>query len=90
MLKRNYLVSIYAKIKDIGYLGKLLKLSFIIHKGKYHITEEYMLIKLGKSENNYIIGYKSYQNPISLLIYEDHVMLYDVSIIFNCRYYMNT
>ena len=27
----SYLVSIYIKIKDIGYLGKLLKLGFIIY-----------------------------------------------------------
>ena len=55
-----------------------------------HIKDEYDLIKLGKQENNHIIGYKYCQNLISLLIYEDHVMLYDVNITFNCRYYMNT
>ena len=87
---RSYLVSIYVKIKDIGYLGKLLKLCFIIYLAKYHIKEEYRFIKLGKSENNYIIGYKSCQKPIPLLIYEDHLMLYDVNITFNCRSYINT
>ena len=55
---RIYLVSIYFKIKDIGYLSKLLKLNFIIYLARDHIKEEYMFIKLGKLENNYIIGYK--------------------------------
>ena len=49
-----------------------------------------MFIKLCKSENNYIIGYKSFQKSTSLLIYEDHCMLYDVNITFNWWYYMNT
>ena len=77
------------KIKDKGYLGKLLKLGFIIYLARYHIKEEYMLIKLGKPENNYITGYKSYQKPIPLLIYEDHLMLYNINITFSYQYYMN-
>ena len=71
-LIRSYLVSIYVKIKDIGYLGKLLKLFFIIYLGKYHIKEEYRFVKLGKPENKHIIGYKFCQKPILLLMYEDH------------------
>ena len=71
---RSYLVSIYVKIKYIVYLGKLLKLYFIIYLVRDYIKDEYMLIKLG----------------ISLLMYEDHLMLYDVIITFNCLYYMNT
>ena len=50
------------------YLGKLLKLCFIIYIVKYHIKEEYRFIKLGKSENNYIIGYKSCQKT-NIIIY---------------------
>ena len=49
-----------------------------------------MLIKLGASENNYIIDFKSCQDPIPLLIYEDHVMLYDINITFKGRVYKNT
>ena len=87
---RSYLVSIYVKIKDIRYLDKLLKLFFIIHLTRYHIKEEYKLNKLGKSENKHIISYKSCQKPISLFIYEDHLMLNDVNITFNDCSYMNT
>ena len=87
---RSYLVSIYVKIKDIGYLGKLLKLWFIIHLARDHINEEYRLIKLGKLENKYIISYKSCQKSIPLFIYEYHLMLYNVNIKFNERSYMNT
>ena len=47
---RSYLVSIYIKLKDIGWLGKLLKLCFIIYLARDHIKEEYKLIKLGKSK----------------------------------------
>ena len=78
------------KSKDIGYLGKLLKLVFIIYLGRYYIKDEYRFVKLGKPENKHIIGYKSCQKSISLLIYEDHLMLYDVNITFNYRCYMNT
>ena len=87
---RSYLADIYVKIKDIWYLDKLLKLRFIIHLDRDHIKDGYMLVKLGKSENNYIIGYKSCQKPILLLMYEDHLMLYNVNITFNDRSYMNT
>ena len=66
---KSFLTGIHFKIKDIGYLGKLLKLGFIIYLAKDHIKEEYRLIKLGKPENNYIIGYKSCEDPIPLLIY---------------------
>ena len=55
---RSYLVGIYVKIKDIRYLGKLLKLGFIIHLARYHIKDEYILIKLGQTEDNHIIVYK--------------------------------
>ena len=87
---RSYLVGIHVKIQDIGYLGKLLKLGFIIYLARYHIKEEYRFVKLGKPGNNHIIGCKSCQNPILLLIHKDHLMLYDVNITFNIRYYMNT
>ena len=87
---RTYLISIYVKIKDIRYLGKLLKLWFIIFLSRDHIKEWYRLIKLGKPENKQIIGYKSCQKPIPLLIYEDHLMLYNVNITFNGCSYMNT
>ena len=87
---RSYLVSIYDKIKDKGCLGKLLKLVFIIYLARYHMKEEYKFFKLGMSENDHIIGYKSCQNPMPLLIYEDHLMLYNVNITFNDRSYMNT
>ena len=87
---RSYLVSIYIKIKDIKYLDKLLKLMFIIRLARYHIKKEYRFIKLGKAKYNYIIGYKAYQKPISLLIYEDHLILYYLNITFNFRSYMNT
>ena len=87
---RNYLIGIHVKIKDIGYLGNLLKLWFIIYLARDHINEEYKFVKLGKSENNHIIGYKSCQNPIPLLMYEDYLMLYNVNITFYCRSYMNT
>ena len=49
-----------------------------------------MFVKLGKPENKHIIDYKSCQKPISLLMYADYCMLYDVNITFNCQYYMNT
>ena len=49
-----------------------------------------MFVKLGKPENNHIIGYKSCQKPIPLFMYEDHLMLYDVNITFNDCSYMNT
>ena len=49
-----------------------------------------MFVKLGKSENNRIISYKSCQKSIPLLMYEDHLMLYDVNITFNGHSYMNT
>ena len=39
---RSYLVNIYIKIKDIGYIGKLLKLLFIIYLTRDHIKYEYM------------------------------------------------
>ena len=87
---RSYLVDIYIKIKYIRYLDKLLKLRFNIYPARYHIKEEYRFAKLGKPENNHIIGYKSYQKPISLLIYENHLMLYDVNITFNGHSYINT
>ena len=45
---RSYLVGIHVKVKDIGYLGKLLKLCLIIYLGRDHILEEYRSIKLGK------------------------------------------
>ena len=86
----TYLVSICVEIKDIGYLGKLLKIRILIYLGRDYIEDECKLIKLGEPENNYIIGYKSCQNPIPLLIYEDHLMLYDVNITFNGHSYMNT
>ena len=87
---RSYLVGIYVNIKVIRYLGKLLKLFFIIYLGRYHIKDEYRLIKLDEVENNYINGYKSCQNPIPLLMYEDHLMLYYVNITYNDHSYMNT
>ena len=59
---RSYLVGIHVIIKDIWYLGKLLKLWFIIYLYRDHINEEYRFIKLGKPENNHIIDYKSFQN----------------------------
>ena len=45
---RSYLTDIHFKIKDIGYLGKLLKLGFIIYLARDHIKEEYRFVKLGK------------------------------------------
>ena len=48
-----------------------------------------MSIKLGKPENKHIICYKSCQKPIPLLIYEDHLMLYNINITFNGRSYID-
>ena len=87
---RTHIRGIYIKIKYTGYLGNLLKLCFIIHLARFHIKEEYKLIKLGSVKGDYIIGYKSCQKLISLLMYEDYLMLYDVNITFNNQVYNNT
>ena len=42
-------------------LGKLLKLYFIIYLARDHIRVKCKLIKLGKSEKNYTIGFKACQ-----------------------------
>ena len=50
------------------FSAKLIKLDFVIYPARYHTKEGYMLIKLGKSENKHIIGYKPCQKPMPLLI----------------------
>ena len=90
MIIRSYLVSIYFKIKDKIYISKLLKLFFIIYVSQNHINDEYKLNKLGKTRDDFINVNKSCQNSIPLFMYKNHLMLYDLNIIFNYQVYNNT
>ena len=49
-----------------------------------------MLDKSGKNRRNYIVGKHPFGNPILLLKFKDHGMLYDENIEFNNRVYPNT
>ena len=75
---KTHISNNYIKIKDIVFLEKKVVIYFILFKAEDCPCRlgKIKLEKLGHKKNDYIVGSKSYEKTVDLLLIEKHWMLY--------------